>query len=385
MDIIMKKKIEEKELEILKIKEKIKAVEEEFEIEKAEIEKKYDLLIMEKEKETENLKASILKHEQEQTEKLQVKKEFITKVGKELDIIGFESEIELMYLDDPAYKTILRVSGVDTDRINEPEYRSFLESKGVKFLTEEMSNERIEARKLKQEQHTQEQAKNLGEFITEVKEIELIYINNPAYRNYLVSEGIDPELIINEPKYRSFLESIGINFITENVSKEKYLQSIKVGKELDLSKLNNDIELTHLDLFEYKVILKSQGVDTDRINEPEYRLFLESKGIKFLTEDMSNEKCLNSTEVAKELNLSKFNNEIELKYINIFEYKLALKLQGVDTDRINEPEYQAFLESKGVNFKLSDESGISHNLIIESEDQSSTLIGSDIIQEENFN
>jgi len=309
----MKKKIEEKELEILKIKEKIKAVEEEFEIEKAEIEKKYDLLIMEKEKETENLKASILKHEQEQTEKLQVKKEFITKVGKELDIGGFESEIELMYLDDPAYQTILRVSGVDTDHINEPEYRSFLESKGVNFITEDVSKERIEVRKLKQEQHTQEQAKNLGEFITEVKEIELIYINNPAYRNYLVSEGIDPELIINEPEYRSFLES---------------------------------------------------------------------KGIKFLTEDMSNEKCLNSTEVAKELNLSKFNNEIELTHLDLFEYKLALKLQGVDIDRINEPEYRAFLESKGVNFKLSDESGISLNPIIESEDQSSTLIGSDNIQED---
>ena len=165
-------------------------------------------------------------------------------------------------------------------------------------------------------------------------------------------------------------------------------KNLEEEKELDLSNLDNEIKLEYINDPLYLSYLGFQGVDVKRINEPEYRSFLESKGVKFLTKEMliEQEKVLElkqEQEKAEKLeNFIKEGKEIELKFINDPAYLGFLGFQGVDVGRINEPEYRSFLESKGVKFKLSDEFIISNNSITESEDQSSTLIGSDNIQED---
>ena len=213
-------------------------------------------------------------------------------------------------------------------------------------------------------------------------------------------------------------DDVSITFVEHELQKyelqmgqekaEKLENFIKEEKELDLSLAQNQIELKFINDPAYLGFLRLQGVDVERINEPEYRSFLESKGVKFLTEEMSIEKekavklkqeqekveklenvikegfIQAQKESEKELDFGFTKNQIELKFINDPAYLSILESKGVDVGRINEPEYRSFLESKGVKFKVSEEFIISNHSITESEDQSSTLIGSDIIQEESF-
>jgi len=277
---------------------------------------------------------------QEKAEKL----ENFIKEEKELDLSLAKNQIELKFINDPAYLGFLGFQGVDVERINEPEYRSFLESKGIKFLTEEMSIEKEKAVKLKQEQEKadhmesieKEKAEKLENFIKGGNQIELKFINDPSYLSYLGFQGVDIEHI-NEHEYRSFLEFKGIKFLTEEMSIEKE-KAVKLKQEQEkVEKLEN--------------VIKEGFIQAQKESE-------------------------------KELDFVFTKNQIELKFINDPAYLTVLESKGVDIERINEPEYRLFLESKGVKFKLSDEFIISNHSITESEDQSSTLIGSDNIQED---
>jgi hypothetical protein len=297
----MKDKIEEKKLKVLKIKEKIKAVEEEFEIEKAEIEKKYNPLIMKKEKEIKNLEAL---YAQEVLERDQILFDRFDSFIKE------DGEIEVKYLNDSDYLEYLRGEGVDVKRINESEYRIFLESKGVKFLTEDISNEK----------------ESVGFRVDKEKELEAlkVSIGNDNLEVLKIKEAIK-ELELEVLKIKESTKKYD-SLIME---KEKVIEALKVSigndKEEQLEnfiKEDGEIELKYLngnDIVYVDELRICYGIDVERINELEYRTFLESKGVKFITEEETNKRIeaqkLKMEEVVLADDLTMIVNEKDLDLV----------------------------------------------------------------------
>jgi hypothetical protein len=235
-------------------------------IEEKEIDKRIEALnasIENNKLERENLKALI---EQKILERDQIVFDRFDSFIKE------DGEIELKYLNDSNYLEYLREEGVDVKRINEPEYRIFLESKGVKFLTEDISNEKESVG------FRVDKEKELEALRQEIIEIELEVLKIKEEKK-AIEKKYDPLIMQKEKEIEALKVSIG------NDKEEQLENFIKEDGEIELKYLNGFNDPVYVDCLRFY-----HGIDIERINEPEYRMFLESKGVKFITEEETDKR-----------------------------------------------------------------------------------------------
>ncbi|MBN8523224.1 MAG: hypothetical protein J0M23_05170 [Rickettsiales bacterium] len=167
------------------------------------------------------------------------------KNNKEEDISIKVNQIEIKYINDPAYLTFLEFQGIDVKRINDPEYRTFLESKEIKFLTEDMLIETTKATKLKKEPEEAKklEAQKLAKENLQAEKIEgqLRIQEEIEYLEQLVASGCvvrdDPDPL---PPIIQVVYVRDEDMLTETTKGMKLKKEQEEAKQLEAQKLAED-------------------------------------------------------------------------------------------------------------------------------------------------